>query len=294
MASRSRHVEDYATVFRACRDEADHARLAIRAMRLDRNETLLLVEPETLSTSLEPAERWTCVDTDDEAQRDTRLLRALDRPAPPAKPGAAAKPYLRDAGLVHGAGEGSYITGDLCPSLRPLDRPFFEALAAMGPGTPVALSISGLWLKRHRQDFEWLRAKARAGSIDITWVNHSYHHPYFPERPLDGNFLLAPGVDMRAEILDTESSLIAAGETPSVFFRFPGLISDAATMDEVRRDHLVTLGADAWLVFAPPLKPGAIVLVHPNGNEPQGLRLFASLVSRGKLPRPFRGVNEAP
>ena len=120
------------------------------------------------------------------------------------------------------------------------------------------MSISGLWLIHHHADFQWLREQARSGALDITWVNHSYHHPYFPGRPLATNFLLAPGFDIQAEILDTERLLIANGGTPSVFFRFPGLISDEALMDAVRRNHLVSLGADGWLVFAPPLRPGAI------------------------------------
>ena len=38
--------------------------------------------------------------------------------------------------------DGDFITGDLCPSLRPLDRRFFEKLETVGPATPVALSMS--------------------------------------------------------------------------------------------------------------------------------------------------------
>jgi hypothetical protein len=56
----------------------------------------------------------------------------------------------------------------------------------------------------------------------------------------------------------------------------------------VRRDHLVVLGADGWLVFSPPLRPGAILLIHPNGNEHPGL------LNQDKLPRPFRPTNDAP
>jgi hypothetical protein len=125
-------------------------------------------------------------------------------------------------------------------------------------------------------------------------VNHSYHHPYVPGRPLANNFLLTPGFDMQSEILDTERLLIANGETPSIFFRFPGLVSDAALMQAVRRDHLVVLGADGWLVFAPPLRQGAILLIHPNGNEHPGLRLFVKLLDKRRLPRPFRRINDAP
>jgi hypothetical protein len=94
----------------------------------------------------------------------------------------------------------------------------------------VALAISGLWLMRHGADFQWLKEQERSGALEITWVNHSYHHPYVPGRPVANNFLLMPGFDMQSEILDEERLLIANGETPSIFFRFPGLVSDAALM----------------------------------------------------------------
>src|ERR1700731_2463708 len=139
-----------------------------------------------------------------------------------------------------------------------LDRDLLEVLKTIGPRTPVALEISRLWLTRHGADFQWGGSR-RSPALEITWVNHSYHHPYVPGRPLANNFLLTPGFDIQSEILDTERLLIANGETPSIFFRFPGLVSDAALMQAVRRDHLVVLGSDGWLVFVPPLRPGAIL-----------------------------------
>ncbi len=288
---------DYRPVFQICENAEKLSRLAIRRMSAGGDNLFLAVDSASLATSLERDACWTCADTSDEAQKDTRYVRAVRKSAAgrlTRRPRAEPATTLRDAGLVHGAGEGSFITGDLCPSLKPLDRGFVEKLEGLGPRTPVALSISGLWLTRHAADFEWLRERSRAGAIAITWVNHSWRHPYFRGRPLEQNFMLTPGLDPRAEILETEKLLIAHGETPSVFFRFPGLVSDEALMELVREHHLVTLGADAWLVFSPPLKPGAIVLVHPNGNEPAGLRLFARLADDGALPRPFRAINEAP
>ncbi len=290
-ASRAR-VQNYRPVFEECRDGAGATRLAIRRFNVDGASLMLTVDPSSLATSVEHAQCWTCANTDEAAQKDTRLIRAVEAPSQHA---VSPEPGVEfNAGLSHGQGEGSFITGDLCPSRQPLDRAFLEKLAALGPGTPVALSISGLWLTRHWADFQWLRAEAQSGQLKIAWVDHSYHHPYVPGRALARNFLLTPGVDMQAEILDTERLLIANGETPSVFFRFPDLVSDAAAMEVVRRDHLVALGADGWLVFAPPLRPGAILLVHANGNEPFGLRLFAKLLEKGRLPRPFRPIGEAP
>jgi len=292
-------VKSYAPVFRQCRNGSGAVRLATRSMIVDDDDMMLMVDPAGLTTSLEHAACWTCEDTSDQAQADTRYSRAVESAAahrPIVKTSAAAphSTWLRNAGLAHGTGEGAYITGDLCPSRQPLDRTFLQSLEAPGRATPIALSISGLWLVHHAADFEWLREQERSGALAITWVNHSWDHPYDPTKPIESTFLLKAGVDMDDEISKTERLLIAWGETPSVFFRFPGLISDPELMDTLRRYHLIALGADGWLVLSPALRDGSIVLVHPNGNEPLGLRMFANLNRDKKLPRPFRPIEEAP
>ena len=288
-------VLDYRPIFQQCHDAQNRTRLAIRRMTVDSDSVLLAVDPATLATSLEHEQDWVCQDTDDEMQRDTRFVRAIEVSSRPAVAGASPQPtFSINAGLIRGATDGSFVTGDLCPSRRPLDRAFLQMLEAIEPKMPVALAISGQWLTKHDADFQWLREQERAGALSITWVNHSFRHPYVPGNPPASNFLLAPGVDMQAEILDTERLLIANGETPSVFFRFPGLVSDPALMEAVRREHLIVLGADGWLAKAPRLRSGAILLVHPNGNEPVGLRLFSGLLENGALTRPFRPIGEAP
>jgi hypothetical protein len=294
-------VTDYRPVFQECRraaanDESGAPRLAIRHLEIDGTGMLLTVDPATLATRLEPDRDWSCADTDDERQKDTRYIRAVRSSSAP-RAGSTKLPLgvIANGGLVHGAtATGSFVTGDLCPSRRPLDRAFLEKLQAAQSPLPLALAISGVWLIRHEADFAWLRDRERAGALAITWVDHSYHHPYVPSRDLADNFLLMAGVDMQAEILDTERLLIASGETPSVFFRFPGLISNPALMQAVRDDHLIVLGADAWLAKSPRARPGDIILVHPNGNEPAGLAIFSTLLDGGKLPQPFRPIEDAP
>ncbi len=282
-------LQDYRPVFLACRDPQGGERLAIRRFRKAAAELLLTVEPETLATQIEPADRIGCTDAQEEKHGGTRYLRAV---------AAAARPPDRrvslNAGLVHGAGAGAFVTGDLCPSRKPLDRGFFEKLKALGPHTPVALAVSGRWLKRHEADFDWLKRQAQDGALDILWVNHSYSHPYVLGRPDAANFLLLPGADIESEILETERLLLAHGVLPSVFFRFPGLVADAARLEQARRLHLVSVGADSWLALGPPPRAGSILLVHPNGNEPAGLRLFDRLLRRGALPLPLRALTEAP
>jgi hypothetical protein len=285
-------LDGYRPIFRECRNGAGKRKLAIREMKINGASSLLVADPSTLETSLERASCWSCQETTDEEQKDTRFihaLRAASAERPPPRNGA-----LFNGGLVRGAGGGAFLTGDLCPSRRPLDRKFFERLAEMGKGTPVALAVSGQWIARHGEEFDWLQEKARSGALDISWVNHSYHHPYVRSRAEAHTYLLTPGVDLDREILDTERIMLAHGATPSAFFRFPGLMSDAALMEKLARYHLIALGAENWLVLAPAPRAGSILLVHPNGNEPDGLRLFSKLLREGKMPQPFRAITQAP
>ena len=265
-------------------------------MTIDGAPFLLLADPEKLSTRIEQAACWTCQDASEgaaaQALNETRYLTTVVKAA--AMPGIAHRSFLQDAGLTHGAAEGAFVTGDLCPSRKPLDRRFFEKLMTSGRGAPVALSISGLWLLHHADDFHWLMQRQAEGALDIVWTNHTYHHPYAKGRPDDQTFMLTKGLDADYEILQTERLLIANGGTPSVFFRFPGLVSNSPLMDAVRRHHLIVLGTDAWLAQGQRPGAGSIVLVHPNGNEEAGLDRFDRYYDQGVIARPLEPVLAAP
>jgi hypothetical protein len=285
-------VGDYQSVLTACVGADGRTAVAIREMTLGGQKIALLADPETLTTRLERAACWTCRDESESELGSTRMGRAIRESA--LAPGLVHRGFLQNAGLTHGGVQGDFITGDLCPSQKPLSRAFFTQLEAAGPHVPVALSISGLWLVHHFDDFRWLVDQRNAGALDIVWTDHTYHHPYHRTLPNDANFLLTKGVDPQEEILDTERLLIANGETPSLFFRFPGLISSDPLMQAVSQHHLITLGANAWLALGQKPGRGSIVLVHPNGNEPRGLALFSTDLAHGEIAAPLEPLTAAP
>ena len=285
-------VADYRPVLKACVAADGRKAVAIREMTIAGQKAALLADPEALTTRLERAACWTCLEASEGELNSTRMGRAISELA--EAPGLIHRGFLQNAGLTHGAGPGDFVTGDLCPSKRPLDRAFFARLEAASPHASVALSISGLWLIHHFADFRWLVDQRNSGALDILWVDHTYHHPYRRKLPDAANFLLTKGVDPDEEILDTERLLIANGETPSLFFRFPGLVSSDPLMQAVSRFHLVTLGADAWLAIGQKPGHGSIVLVHPNGNEPKGLAVFASDLKHGAIAAPLEPLTAAP
>jgi len=241
----------------------------------------LIVDPRTLETRTAPAaavrvepRSWSAVRP---AIADTAYGRALAEAESNEVP-------LQDAGLTHlrAPRPGVDLTVDLCPSRRPLDRRLFTALAEeLGryeSPVPVAVALTGTWMREHPEDLAWLVSLARTGALAVTWVNHSFHHRSSATLPLRENFLLEPGTDLASEVLETEAAMLAAGITPSVFFRFPGLVSRPALFARIVGFGLVPLGSDAWLAKNEWPREGSIVLVHANGNEPLGVRRFLQLL----------------
>lgn len=99
----------------------------------------------------------------------------------------------------------------------------------------------------HPADLKWLLDLIKKNEISVVWINHSFNHHYKKELPLTRNFLLTKGTNINKEILNTEIKMIENGIIPSVFFRFPGLISDEDMYKHVMSYGLIPIGANAWL-----------------------------------------------
>lgn len=191
---------------------------------------------------------------------------------------------LQDAGLTQfsRSQKGIDLTIDLCPSQRPLDRIVFKDLmkefARVEKPVPLSISITGRWINEHPKDLQWLDSLVKAGDLSILWINHTYNHLVEKDVPLTRNFILAPGTDINSEVLKTEIALIERGIIPSVFFRFPGLVSDEAVFEKIQNLGLIPVGSDAWLAKGQWPTSGSIVLIHANGNEPMGVQDFIKLL----------------
>ena len=243
--------------------------------------SLLLVDPGTLETRTLPA---AAVSVERRSWPDVR--RAIAG-TPYGRALAEAERHglpMQDAGLTHlrPAAPGVDLTVDLCPSRLPLDRSLFTALVEeLGrheKPVPVAVALTGAWMREHPDDLAWLLSLVRSGALAATWVDHSFHHRSSATLPLRENYLLQPGTDLASEVLQTETAMLAAGITPSVFFRFPGLVSNPTLFARVVAFGLVPVGSDAWLAKNEWPREGSIVLVPANGNEPLGVRRFLQLL----------------
>jgi hypothetical protein len=194
----------------------------------------------------------------------------------------------QDAGITHflPTERGINLTIDLCPSKKPLDRNLFKKIllefGKIEKPVALAISLSGLWIKDHPNDLKWLVTLIRKHEITVDWINHSFSHPYSKKLPFPKNFLLEKGVNIDKEILKNEVTMIQNNLIPSVFFRFPGLVSNLDVFKQVIDYGLIPIGSDAWLAKGQKPGPGSIVLIHGNGNEPLGIKKFFELLKNEK------------
>jgi hypothetical protein len=257
--------------------------IVIRRFVLDSTVTYLTIDPESLSIST--LNSGTMTFSDEPWQTiyarfaATPYIKAL-------KMAIATGDSLQNAGIRHvtGSQQGINLTIDLCPSVKPLDRNVFtgiiEEIGCVEKPVPIAVAITGQWLNSHKQDFNWLKGLADSNQLSITWINHSYNHYSKDSLPLKMNFLLAKGTDISAEVFKTETLLLQKGLRPSVFFRFPGLVSGKSVFMKIVDFGLIPIGSDAWLSKGQRPGNGSIVLIHANGNDPYGVRIWTALLKR--------------
>ncbi len=210
----------------------------------------------------------------DEERGEFRYLAALER----ARNNVLCHLHPVMASMAPEATTRFTVTVDMCQSRREWEGDFYQRLVDLGRelGTPqpVGVAMTGLWAHRHPEDFDQLVAWQREGLLDITWINHSFHHQL--SRDDDGRywFLTSSNVDFVAEVLELEVLLLQQGVMFSPLFRFPGLTHDERTLAELNELGLFPLDADGWVAKGEPIEDGTVVLLHGNGNEAHGIDMF--------------------
>jgi hypothetical protein len=106
--------------------------------------------------------------------------------------------------------------------------------------------------------------------------------------------MLHVNTDVAREILELEKTLLEKGITPSVFFRFPGLIADETLMKALRDVYfLIPLGADAWIAKHEEVREGSFILIHGNKNEPEGIVRLEQMLPKLLKRYTFKPIVEA-
>ncbi len=187
-------------------------------------------------------------------------------------------------GITHGK-KGIALTTDLCPSSKQgFEQRLYDIVIKKFPRpVPVTLFITGRWIEKHTEAFGQFLLWEKAQLLSITWGNHTYSHPYHPKVSLAQNFALSPDYDLQEDTLRLEKILIEKGVVPSVFFRFPGLVSDQKAIQTIYDLGLITIGSDTWVAKGQSVKEGSIILLHGNKNEPKGVEMFLEMLGQDKI-----------
>jgi len=232
---------------------------AIRSFEINQTTHYLVVNETTLETQIiaQPTQAV-------KHHRITPYQTVLEKYSQP--------PYtLQNYGVTSMESDKIYITTDLCPSSQKgYERAFYQNLIKNYPNpVEITLFISGNWIDKHLNAFNELKQWEKEKKLKITWGNHTYTHPYYKKLPLKENFLLAKGVDIAKEILDLEKKLIGHGVTPSIFFRFPGLVQNEKAVKTLKKLGVIAVGSNEWLAKCEKVQKGSIILLHGNKHEPE-------------------------
>jgi hypothetical protein len=275
-----RNIKNY-QVFYGWAHHFPQDRMILRKFENNGRKYFLMVDPQTMQTEVNDSDFYQVKPMSmDEARlffKTTPYQKAISK-------AEKQSVMIQDAGIERGLPKesGISLTADLCPSHRPLDKviftDIFNEFGKVERPVPVALSVTGIWMRQHPQDLEWLKQMQDKHDIYITWINHSFNHRVSKTKPLKENFLLEPGTDISYEVLETEKAMLHNGLMPSVFFRFPGLVSDQQLVNRITDFGLIPIGTDAWLAKGQQPQAGSIVLIHGNGNEPVGVQDFIKLL----------------
>lgn len=273
-------VVDYQTSFEACTTKDHQNVYLLRSFELDGRPAHLVIDPQNLQTHILATD---CLDQCQPASPEdlvtspyhSLLSEALNGPHP-----------LENDGVTHGTKNTPKLslTIDMCPSKKGISQKVYDKLVALAQQNneafPVGIAMTKRWMERYPRSFAWIKEQQLSGLLKIVWINHSATHPYSPHVANSHNFLLTPGVHFDDEVLLNEQALIAAGVTPSVFFRFPGLISSKNLVDQLTHWGLIALGSNAWLAKGQKPTNGSVLLIHGNQNEPAGEKIFLNYVEK--------------
>lgn len=278
-------IRDYHATFIPGYDTEGQLQIVIRMYYLGETPYFLSVDPLTLQTKIAPAADLKTRNLRSKTTSGYTMASLQETPYLSALTRYSSAPYLlQNDGLTHSAHptKGIFLTVDMCPSSKPFEIEFFKTLVSRAEKTqhpiPIALSMSGMWMLTHAKELDWLIDQTKKNTLLITWMNHSFSHVYYRDLPLQKNFMLNRPGDFTNEVLETEKILLQKQQLPSVFFRYPGLVSNEALSLTLRELGLIPVGSDAWLAKGEKAKAGSIILVHGNSNEHPGIEKIMPLL----------------
>lgn len=282
-------IQDYQKVFFPVYTQAGELKVAMRSYYTADTLFFVLVDPYSLKTCVTAAKDlgYRCPKQIEQKGgsryfslkqlNSTPYIQALNKYT-----NTSCETYVNSGAIKSDTLQGNFLTIDMCPSSKEFEKEFFLRLIQLSNKLnrpiPISLCVSGLWIVNHSAEFLWLREQHQKGKLKITWVNHSFSHPYYRDVPIENNFLLLNKESFEYEVLESEKMLLQYNIVPTPFFRFPGLVADKTLVEKLRSFGLIILGSNCWLAKGEKVTPGAFVLVHGNSNEPEGIKIIMPMI----------------
>ncbi|MFV9874281.1 MAG: hypothetical protein AB8U54_05795 [Rickettsia conorii subsp. raoultii] len=281
-------ITDYKPVFLPVIAENKKIRIAIRSYLNNEKSYFVLVDPNSFKTEI--ALQELVILPTNKIEKENLLKKLSKTPYIKVLNKYSSAPYIQQN---YGATssmykvKGQFLTIDMCPSSKSFEEDFFKKLVELSiklnKPIPIAICVSGLWINKHTEEFLWLLKQQENGYLQITWVNHSFSHPYFKDKPLEDNFLLSNKDDFENEVLEAGKILVSYNIAPSPFFRFPRLVSDQTLIEKLKDLGFIPFGSNAWLAKGEKIQNGSFILVHGNSNEKAGIDLIMPMLPELKL-----------
>ena len=174
-----------------------------------------------------------------------------------------------------------YLTADFCPSKKHWyeSKSFEKFMNSWNKN--IWIAITSAWINWHKKDFQELIKLKNSWKLNITWINHTKTHSYNFSNDFSSTFILTPWLKLKDEILDVEKKLLENSQAPSIFLRFPWLISDEEIFKEVIYKYwLIPLWSNTWLAKWEKIKSNSIILIHWNKNEPRWIEIFNKILDK--------------
>ncbi|WP_428023146.1 hypothetical protein [Arcobacter sp.] len=243
--------------------------MAIRSYEYNSRINFLLIDLDTLKTSvISQNEKKKLKKTTDAVLLKTNYFELREKALDNSE-------VMANAGINDSINKiGINLTIDMCPSSKKgYEKELFEEYLKFNESNkkvPIAIAITYKWVNEHKKEFLSLIENK---NLDITWINHSTNHYYNPFEKLSENFMLNSKTNLEEEVIEVEKMLLLNNQIPSMFFRFPGLISNKKIVNSlVNRFSLLPLGTNNWLAKSKKsITNGDIILIHGNLNEKQGV-----------------------
>lgn len=256
-------VENYKVFIKEFQSNNGHFMMTLRQFNREGKTLYLVLDTTTLQTSIKPLDTNQLKPFAKTHLQQSAFGKLLYKATSFTQFGGIREATQPSLGAI-------FLTMDMCPSQKNgYEKEFLMQLTQRVGKTPIAIAMSSAWLRTHEKEFAELASNPL---LDITWVNHTHTHFYDKNLPNEENFMRHSGTNVQEEILGLEQILIEKGATPSVFFRFPGLVADESLMKALRDTYfLIPISTHAWVAKGEAIQKGSIILIHGNKNEHQGI-----------------------